>query len=379
VLGFAIDHTDGKARLGRLTTAHGEVTTPLLMPCGTAGAVRGITPAQLRATGTQMVLANTYHLMLRPGAEVVAELGGLHRFMAWAGPILTDSGGYQVFSLADRRTVTDDGVVFRSHIDGAEVALTPERCMEVQRLLGADIVMQLDECPPASAGREQLAAAVRRSAAWAGRCKAAWEAHGRSARAGHPQGLFGIQQGGTDLELRAESARRIVDLELPGYAIGGLSVGEGPEAMRTVLETIDELFPAGKPRYLMGVGEPADILAAVACGVDLFDCVLPTRNARNAQAFTWTGRLRLRNAEHARDPRPVEEGCPCYTCRNFSRAAIRHYFQAEEMLGPILLTIHNLTFFARFTAAIREGIAAGQFQQRSRQWLARMYPQRPQR
>ena len=374
MLDFDICHTDGKARLGRLSTAHGEVATPLLMPCGTVGAVRGITPAQLRDTGTEMVLANAYHLMLRPGAEVVAELGGLHRLMAWPGPILTDSGGYQVLSLADRRTVTDQGVTFRSHIDGALVELTPERCMEVQWLLGADIVMQLDECPPASAGRDQLAAAVRRSAEWARRCKAAWEARGRSARAGHPQGLFGIQQGGTDPELRAESARRIVALDLPGYAVGGLGVGEGPRRMRAVLEALDAQLPANKPRYLMGVGEPADMLAAVACGVDLFDCVLPTRNARNAQAFTWTGRLRLRNAEHARDDRAVEEGCPCYTCRNFSRAAIRHYFQAQEMLGPILLTIHNLTFFARFTAAIRQAIAGGQFQQRSRQWLAQMYP-----
>ncbi|KPK81755.1 MAG: queuine tRNA-ribosyltransferase [Phycisphaerae bacterium SM23_33] len=361
---FTVQQTCGKARASVLRTAHGEVATPVFMPCGTAGTVKGVTSAQLRETGVQMVLANAYHLMLRPGAEVVAALGGLHRMMAWDGPILTDSGGYQVFSLAQRRTVCDDGVTFQSHIDGAAVELTPEICIDVQVRLGADIIMQLDECPPGDASRQDVAAAVRRSADWAARCRKAWEDFGRLAHSGHPQALFGIQQGGVHADLRAESAKRIVALDLPGYAIGGLSVGEGHDRMVQL--------PADRPRYLMGVGEPRDILAAVASGVDMFDCVLPTRNARNAQAFTWTGRLRLRNAAFTRDCGPIEDGCPCYACRNFPRAAIRHYFLSEEMLGPTLVTIHNLTFFARFTAAIRQAIAAGDLPRRAEQWSAGM-------
>jgi len=343
VTAFELRQSDGKARTGVLGTDHGEVATPAFMPCATAGAVKGVTPAQLRRCGTRMVLANTYHLMLRPGADVVAELGGLARLMGWDGPILTDSGGYQVFSLAHRRTISADGVVFQSHIDGAEAALTPESCMDIQGRLGADIIMQLDECPPGGADREAVSAAVDRSADWARRCVEAWEARGRKASAGHAQALFGIQQGGVYADLRAESARRLVELNLPGYAIGGLSVGEGHEAMVSVLEAIDGQLPADRPRYLMGVGEPRDMLAAVARGVDLFDCVLPTRNARNATCFTWGGRVRLRNAAHARDP------------------------------GPILASIHNLTFFARFAAEIRRAIADGQLAARSREWLGRMY------
>ena len=373
VTAFEIRQTDGRARTGVLRTDHGEVATPAFMPCGTAGAVKGVTPAQLRECGTQMVLANTYHLMLRPGAAVVAELGGLGRLMGWDGPILTDSGGYQVFSLAHRRQITAGGVVFQSHIDGSEVALTAESCMDIQGRLGADIIMQLDECPPGGADRETVAAAVDRSADWARRSVEAWDARGRKASAGHAQALFGIQQGGVYPDLRAASAGRIVELDLPGYAIGGLSVGEGHEAMVAVLEAIDGQFPADRPRYLMGVGEPRDMLAAVARGVDLFDCVLPTRNARNAQAFTWAGRVRLRNVACARDAGPIEPGCPCYTCRHFSRAALRHYFQVGEMLGPILATIHNLTFFARLAGAIRLAIAEGKFAARRREWLERMY------
>jgi len=373
MLEFAIQQTDGRARVGRFRTAHGTVVTPTFMPCGTCGAVRGLTPDQIAVTGTRIVLANTYHLMLRPGADVVAGVGGLHALMAWPGPILTDSGGYQVFSLAHRREVTDDGIVFRSHVDGAMVHLTPETCMQAQSQLGADIIMQLDECPPADASRQAVAAAVERSAEWARRSKSAWIARSRRASAGHVQALFGIQQGGVHPDLRAESAGRIVEQDLPGYAIGGLSVGEGHEPMVAVLDGIDEQFPRDRPRYLMGVGEPRDILAAVARGVDMFDCVLPTRNARNAQAFTFNGRLRLRNAGFARDVLPIEPHCPCYTCRNFSRAAIRHYFQAEEMLGPILVTIHNLTFFARFMERIGQAIAAGQLAERTGQWLSRMY------
>ena len=379
---FTIEQARGKARAGRLRTGHGQVETPAFMPCGTFGAVRGVTPDQLRAAGVQMLLANTYHLMLRPGAETIAELGGLHEFMAWAGPILTDSGGYQVFSLADMRKVGDDGVVFQSHVDGATVELTPERCIDVQAALGADIIMQLDECPPAGAARDEVAAAVERSAAWAERCKRRWLELRENTACGQAvapsyQALFGIQQGGTDPELRRRSAAAIAELDLPGYAVGGLSVGESHERMVAVLDHVDEQLPPEKPRYLMGVGEPRDILAAVLRGVDMFDCVLPTRNARNAQAFTWSGRLRLRNAAFARDPRPIEPGCRCQACRSFSRAALRHYFMAEEMLGPVLTTIHNLAFFAGFMSAVREAIAAGELERRAGQWLAGMYPAAP--
>ena len=370
---FEVTQTDGAARAGTLSTSHGQAATPAFMPCGTCGTVKGVTPAQLADCGAQIVLANAYHLMLRPGADVVADLGGLHKFMAWPGPILTDSGGYQVFSLAHRRKISDDGVVFASHIDGSPAELTPASCMDIQGKLGADIIMQLDECPPGDAPAEALAAAVARSANWARRCKDAWEARDRTASAGHSQALFGIQQGGADLSLRAESARRIVELDLPGYAVGGLSVGEGHQRMVDVLDAIDSQLPADKPRYLMGVGEPRDILAAVARGVDMFDCVLPTRNGRNAQAFTWTGRVRLRNAACARDESPIDPDCTCYACRNFSRAALRHYWQANEMLAPTLVTIHNLTFFAEFVAAIGQAIRQGEFARRASQWLADMY------
>ncbi len=389
-----IEKTCGRARAGVLNTVHGQVPTPVFMPVGTAGTVKSVTPEQIKACGSRIVLANTYHLMLRPGADVVGALGGLHRLMAWDGPILTDSGGYQVFSLAEMRKLTPEGVTFRSHIDGSSVLLTPESCMDIQSALGSDIIMQLDECPPGQAPREQVLSAVERSAAWAARCKQAWqrneEKNTESAsrveeafepvphsleRLCHRQSLFGIQQGGVHVDLRAESARRIVELDLPGYAIGGLSVGEGHEPMVAVLDHIDEQLPKGKPRYLMGVGEPRDILAAVLRGVDMFDCVLPTRNARNGQAFTWTGRLKLRNAIHARETLPLDETCPCYTCRNFSRGALRHYFMASEMLGPTLLTIHNLAFFAQFMAVIRQAIFEGDLESKSASWLDAMYRQ----
>jgi len=331
---FSVTKTCGKARAGTLRTEHGEVATPLFMPCGTCGTVKGVTPDQLREAGVRMVLANTYHLMLRPGADVVAELGGLHEFMAWDSPILTDSGGYQVFSLAPMRRISDEGVVFRSHVDGATVELTPETCVAVQVKLGADVIMQLDECPPAGAARKEVAAAVARSAAWAKRCKDAWDTAKPS---GPTQALFGIQQGGH----------------------------------------VDEQLPQDRPRYLMGVGEPRDVLAAVRRGVDMFDCVLPTRNGRNGQAFTWNGRLRLRNAAFARDARPIDPDCPCYACRNFSRAALRHYFLAEEMLGPTLVTIHNLAFFARFTSAMRRAIVAGDLEVRASRWMDQIYSEDP--
>jgi len=369
---FEVIHASAAARAGRIVTDHGEVATPVFMPVGTAGSVKGVTPDQLAACGTRMILANTYHLMLRPGASMVAALGGLHRFMAWDKPILTDSGGYQVFSLAHLRRIDDEGVVFRSHIDGREAPLTPAGAVEMQRLLGSDVIMQLDQCPPGSADRAEVAEAVRRSAEWAGLCRQAWLKAGCLAPAGHGQALFGIQQGGTDRDLRAESAGRLVDLDLPGYAIGGLSVGEGHERMLDILEQADRLLPACKPRYLMGVGEPRDIIQAVARGVDMFDCVLPTRNGRNAQAFTWSGRLRLRNAQLAGQSRPIDESCDCYTCRNFSRGALRHLFMAGEMLGPTLATIHNLRFFAQLTAAIREAIRQGDLERKAAQWLAAM-------
>ena len=359
--------TDGKARQGRLNTPHGEVATPVFMPVGTAATVKGVTPDHVRAAGSQIVLANTYHLMLRPGAEVVEQLGGVHAMMGWDGPILTDSGGYQVFSLAHRRQLDDDGVTFQSHVDGSDVRLTPEGAVDIQRRLGADIMMQLDECPPGDATHEQVARAVERSALWAGRCRQRWLAADVDV-----QSLFGIQQGGVFADLRAESAQRLVDLDLPGYAVGGLSVGEGHEPMVGVLETVDAQLPADKPRYLMGVGEPRDILAAVAAGIDMFDCVLPTRNGRNGQALTWDGRLKLRNARWIGNAEPLDAECDCYTCRSFSRGTLRHLFMAREMLGPTLLSIHNLRFFAQFMAAIRGSIAAGTFAADSARWLARM-------
>ncbi len=364
---FEVLHSDprGRARTGRLNTPHGPVLTPVFMPVGTCATIKGVTCDHIAASGSQMILANTYHLLLRPGSEVVAELGGLHRMMAWDSPILTDSGGYQVWSLTELRKVRDEGLVFQSHIDGSTVELTPERAVAVQEALGADVIMQLDECPPHDADREHIAAAVDRSADWAQRCLAA--------KTRPDQALFGIQQGGVDLELRARSAARLAALDLPGYAIGGLSVGEGHEAMMATLEPMDAQLPRHRPRYLMGVGEPRDILGAVARGVDMFDCVLPTRNGRNAFAYTADGSLRLRNAAHARDGRPLEADCPCLACRHYSRGTIRHLFMAREMLGPTLLSIHNITFFARFLAEVRQAIAADALAEFSADWLARYY------
>jgi len=341
------------ARRGVLRTAHGSVQTPAFMPVGTAGAVKGITPEHLRATGPEIILANTYHLLLRPGVEIVEALGGLHRLMAWDGPILTDSGGYQVFSLSALTRIDDEGVEFASHVDGTRLRLNAEAATEIQNRLGADIIMCFDECTPHPVEWPRLEQAVARTIAWAKRCKAA---HQRS-----DQQLFGIVQGGVDLELRRLCAERVVEIGFDGYAIGGLSVGEGHEAMiRTIQHTIPSL-PADHPRYLMGVGMPSDLVAAVMAGVDMFDCVLPTRNGRNAFAFTNDGPLRLRNSIHIRSTEPVEPGCDCYCCRHFTRGAIRHFFNAGEMLGPILLSIHNLRFHQRLMAAIREHIEQGDF------------------
>jgi queuine tRNA-ribosyltransferase len=337
----------------------------MFMPVGTQASVKGLTPKQLEEVGARIILGNTYHLALRPGDELIAEMGGLHRFMAWNGPILTDSGGYQIYSLAPTRKITDQAAVFRSHIDGALLELTPERAVAIQENLGSDIAMCLDECPPADTPREYLREAVRRTLLWAKRCR---DAHRRA-----DQALFAIVQGSTDLDLRAECARELVALDFPGYALGGFSVGETAEQMVATLAPTAALLPAHKPRYLMGVGRPEDLLAGVACGVDLFDCVLPTRNGRNAFAFTNEGPLRLRNACHKRDPRPLESGCPCYTCAHFSRAYLHHLFLADEMLGPTLLSLHNVAFYLRLMEGVRQAITAGRFEAFRAACLARWH------
>ncbi|CAN5521692.1 tRNA guanosine(34) transglycosylase Tgt [soil metagenome] len=344
------------ARLGRVTTLHGSFDTPAFMPVGTQGTVKGLLPDLVAATGAQIILGNMYHLMLRPGESVVAELGDLHRFMGWPGPILTDSGGFQVFSLADVNKIDDAGVTFKSHIDGSMVHLDPRRSMQVQNALGADIIMAFDECPDPNLPREYQETAVRRTLAWAEQCIAA---HARPAE----QSLFGIVQGGTDESLRQLCARELVAMNFPGYAIGGLAVGEGFEAMLKVLDLAAPLLPCDKPRYLMGVGYPRDIVAAVRRGLDMFDCTLPTRNGRNAYAFTAQRAIRIRNARFARDIGPIEPGCDCYACQTFTRGAIRHFFFAGEMLGPVLVSAHNIRFYQRLMADIRMAIGAGRFEE----------------
>jgi queuine tRNA-ribosyltransferase len=348
VIRFELLGVDGAARRGRLRTPHGTVETPVFMPVGTQATVKGLTPQQVRDTGAQILLGNTYHLTLRPGDDLIAELGGLHRFMAWDGPILTDSGGFQIYSLAPTRKIDDHGAFFRSHIDGTQVELTPERAVAIQENLGSDIAMCLDECPPHETSSEYLHVAVERTIRWAVRCQ---RVHTRK-----DQALFGIVQGGTDLELRARCARELASMDFPGYALGGFSVGESETQMLTALEPAAAMLPANRPRYLMGVGRPQDILAAVRAGIDMFDCVLPTRNGRNASAFTADGEVRLRNACHKRDPRPLESDCSCYVCRHFSRAYLHHLFLAKEMLGPTLLSLHNVAFYGRWMADIRQAI-----------------------
>jgi len=343
-----------RARVGRVTTRHGAFDTPAFMPVGTQGTVKGLLPDHLAGTGSQIVLANTYHLMLRPGADIVADLGDLHRFMAWPGPILTDSGGFQVFSLADINKIGEDGVTFKSHIDGSMVHLTPERSMAVQNALGADIIMAFDECPPCTVERAYQIQAMDRTLRWARR---SLDAHARQA----DQALFGIVQGGVDLELRARCAEKLIEMDFNGYALGGLAVGEGFAAMRRVLSAITPELPEDKPRYLMGVGFPRDIVEGVASGIDMFDCVMPTRNGRNAYAFARDGVIRLRNAQFTRDPAPIEADCDCYACRTFSRGAIRHFFFAGEMLGPVLVSVHNVRFYQRLMADIRRAILQGVF------------------
>ncbi len=344
------------ARTGTARTRHGQFQTPAFMPVGTQGSVKGLLPDSVAATGSQIILANTYHLLLRPGPQTVAALGDLHGFMGWGGPILTDSGGFQVFSLADINRITDDEVIFKSHIDGSMIELTPERSIETQNLLGADIIMAFDECPRTDAPADYHRQAVDRTVRWARICK---QSHARPA----DQALFAIVQGGTDLELRLGCADALMEMDFPGYAIGGLAVGEGHEAMVRVLGQVTPRLPADRPRYLMGVGFPRDIVEAVACGVDMFDCVMPTRNGRNAYAFTAGGPIRLRNAQYARDDSPVEAGCDCVCCRQFTRGAIRHFFFAGEMLGPMLLSLHNVRFYQRLMADLRQAIAEDRFEQ----------------
>ena len=350
---FDLLATDGRARAGLLQTPHGEVPTPVFMPVGTQATVKGMPPRDLKDLGATIVLSNTYHLYLRPGDERIARLGGLHAFMGWDGPILTDSGGYQVFSLAQRRTVDANGVTFRSHIDGSQHRFTPEKVIAIQENLGADVITCLDECAP-PLDYDYNVQALERTHTWAARCKAV--------KSRPDQALFGIVQGGVFLDLRERSARFLTDLGFDGYAIGGLSVGETKEQMHAVLELLDDLLPTDQPRYLMGVGTPEDLVECVARGVDMFDCVLPTRMGRNGGALTRTGRLNLRNARFADDPAPLEEGCTCYTCTHFSRAYLRHLVVANEILGLYLLTLHNLHLMLTIARELREAILQGRFE-----------------
>ena len=351
---FRLLATDGVARRGEIATPHGAVATPAFLPIGTQATVKGLAPEAVRATGADIVLANTYHLMLRPGAERIAALGGLHRFMNWPRAILTDSGGFQVMSLSQLRKVEDKGVTFRSHLDGAMVELSPERAIEVQHLLGSDIAMQLDECLQLPASQAELRRAMQLSLAWAERSKRAFE------RTPGPA-LFAIVQGGDDLQLRAESARVVTDMGFQGYAIGGLAVGEPQQVMLRIVEAVAAALPAERPRYLMGVGTPEDLVEAVARGIDMFDCVLPTRNGRHGLAFTRFGPINLKNARHADDPRPIDEASACAAARDYSRAYLHHLVKANEMLGAILLTTINLAYYQELMADMRTAIAAGTF------------------
>ncbi len=366
MFGLHLTATDGRARTGVYRTPRGEIRTPAFMPVGTAATVKAMTPEEVRGLGADVILCNTYHLMLRPGAERLRALGGLHRFMNWPGPILTDSGGFQVFSLAGRRTVTDDGVTFRSHLDGSERFLGPREALSLQAAFGSDIAMVLDECPPFPADKGDVDAATRRTLAWA-RIQ-------REIGPAPEQALFAIVQGGVHLDLRRRCAEELVAMGFDGYAIGGLSVGESNEAMYDVVAAVAPSLPADRPRYLMGVGTPQDLLACIARGVDLFDCVLPTRTARNGLLFTRDGRLVLKNAAHADDPSPPDPGCSCYTCRHYSRAYLRHLFQAGEILGSRLNTIHNLHHFLELMNEARAAIAERRFDAFHRERLARMGP-----
>jgi queuine tRNA-ribosyltransferase len=360
---FELRAVDGRARTGVFYTPHGPLETPVFAPVGTQATVKAVLPCNLQDLGATLVLANTYHLMLRPGDALIAQLGGLHAFMGWDGPILTDSGGFQVFSLGQLRQIDDDGVTFRSHIDGAKERLTPERAVAVQENLGADIIMALDECADPR-DPDYITAALDRTHRWAERCLAA--------QSRDDQALFGIVQGGVDPKLRRQSCEFLVGLDFPGYAIGGLSVGESKADMLSTLEVVDPHLPPDKPRYLMGVGTPEDLVEGVARGIDIFDCVLPTRVARHGAALTRRGQLNMRNAIHAEDPRPIEVGCACYACTHFSRAYVRHLVKANEILAHQLLSIHNLYVLVQLAREMRASIVAGQFQAfRQAFWAAR--------
>jgi queuine tRNA-ribosyltransferase len=364
---FSLSATDGKARTGAITTPRGTIRTPAFMPVGTAATVKAMLPESVAATGADILLGNTYHLMLRPGAERVDRLGGLHGFMNWPKPILTDSGGFQVMSLAGLRKLTEEGVAFKSHIDGSRHMLTPERSMEIQRLLGSDIVMCFDECPALPAEEKAVAESMRLSMRWAQRSRDAF-----GDRPGHA--LFGIQQGGVTRDLRAESAEALQDIGFDGYAVGGLAVGEGQETMFGVLDFAPDMLPVDKPRYLMGVGKPDDIVGAVKRGIDMMDCVLPSRSGRTGQVFTRRGVVNIKNARHADDPRPLDEHCACPACRGYSRAYLHHVFRAQEMISGMLLTWHNLQYYQDLMAGMRGAIAAGQFAE----WEATFHAERAQ-
>ena len=355
---FAVEAVDGAARTGAISMYRGQIRTPAFMPVGTAATVKAMKPETVRKTGADIILGNTYHLMLRPGAERVAKLGGLHKFMNWDRPILTDSGGYQVMSLSDLRKLTEKGVEFRSHIDGSKHMLTPERSMEIQRLLGSDIVMAFDECPRADRPRDEIAASMEMSMRWAQRSREGFNAGGEHAER---SALFGIQQGALDEDLRKISADKLADIGFDGYAIGGLAVGEGQEAMFATLDFAPAQLPQDRPRYLMGVGKPDDLVGAVERGVDMFDCVLPSRSGRNGQAFTWNGPMNLRNARFAEDTDPLDNRCTCDTCNTYSRAYLHHLVKSQEILGAMLMTEHNIAFYQKLMQAMRDAIGEGRF------------------
>ncbi len=351
---FTVTARSGRARTGVLSTPRGDIETPIFMPVGTLGTVKAVSPEELKALGAQIILGNTYHLYLRPGCDVVRLFDGLHRFMNWDRPILTDSGGFQVFSLAALRRVTDDGVEFQSHVDGATLFLSPEKATAIQNTLGADVIMAFDECVPYPCERDRAEVAMHRTVDWARRCLAA---HERADR----QALFGIVQGSIFDDLRVECARRLVDLDFPGYAIGGVSVGEGDDLMYQALEATEPHLPPEKPRYLMGVGTPLNLLECIERGVDMFDCVMPTRNARGACAFTGKGKIRLRNRKYRDDPRPIDPTCDCYACRHISRGALRHLFHVREIAASVLTSIHNVAFYERLVRQARHAIVEGRF------------------
>ena len=352
IFSFRLISSDGRARLGKIQTAHGVIDTPAFMPVGTAGTVKAMLPSSVCKTGSQILLGNTYHLMIRPGAETIERLGGLHKFMNWSRPILTDSGGFQIMSLAKLRKLTENGVTFRSHLDGGKRELTPEISIDIQRKLGSDISMQLDECPTHTVEKKIIEASMKLSLRWAQRSRDAFDD-----RSGY--GLFGIVQGGVFADLRENSAKSLINIDFNGYAIGGLAVGESQEVMFVVLDGLMDFLPREKPRYLMGVGTPADIVGAVSRGVDMFDCVLPTRSGRTGKAFTRRGDVNIRNARHANDPRPIDSHCTCPACNKFSRAYIHHLVKSKEILGSMLMTWHNIHYYQDLMRSLRKNISKG--------------------